>query len=133
MKGNITFNDEHEVIDMGTGSESESGDQNPSSPVLVVSATVERRKKNRKRKERTSQGQDKAIQAARERLAESKSKSARRARSRSSSADDIPDDIPDATPPKKGQKKTSIVWNHCTKKKIGGKDVTKCNYCPNSG
>ena len=48
------FNDEHKVIDMGTGSESESGDQNPSSPVLVVSATVERRKKNRQRKERTS-------------------------------------------------------------------------------
>ena len=44
-------NEEHDAINMESGSKSESGDQNPSSPILVVSATVEWRRKIAKEKD----------------------------------------------------------------------------------
>ncbi|MCP4394582.1 MAG: hypothetical protein GY804_09995, partial [Alphaproteobacteria bacterium] len=31
--------------------------------------------------------------------------------------------------PRPGRKRTSIIWNHCTEKKIDGKVYTCCNYC----
>ena len=127
-------NEEQDVFTMDSGSERVSREQNTASPVLVASGSVIRRRENRKRKEEMTRGQEQSVHAARKKLAESKSKSSRgaRSRSRSSSVDDVSDDTADETPSKKGRKKTSIVWKHCTKKNIRGKDVTTCNYCPNS-
>ena len=107
---------------METDDESHSGNK---SPVIQLSTTAQKRRTSRQKKH-TNFGQQHA--AMRKARATHHERVAPCARSRSGSESSSPV----CAAKKKGRKRNSIVWNHCTQKTIDGQDVTSCNYCVNT-